>query len=150
MVRNMIKGASMLMLLSALSLVAVVSAKAQNSARAQYADIPFNFMTGDKELSAGRYRVARIDAGGVTISVRGVEGSEGSLAMTNTINHLNPSTQSKLVFHKYGNSYFLSEVWIEGDTTGRQFRETKQEKSARRELTASRQYQRVEVAIARD
>ena len=150
MVRHMIKGASMLMLLSVLSLVAVVSAKAQNSARAQYVDIPFNFMSGEKELSAGRYRVARIDPAGTTISVRSVEDGEGAITMTNTINHLNPATQSKLVFHRYGTSYFLSEVWIEGDATGRQVRESKTEKATRRELTASRSYQRVEVAIARD
>ena len=29
-----------------------------------------------------------------------------------------PSSQGKVIFHRYGNKYFLSQIWPAGDTIG--------------------------------
>ena len=36
--------------------------------------------------------------------------------------------QSKLVFHRYDNRYFLSQIWIAGSVRGRELTESPQEK----------------------
>lgn len=149
MVKNMIKGATMFLLLVTLSLVtAVVSAQAQGS-RTEYADIPFDFKAGDKELPAGRYQVSQ-STGGEAVTVRGVENSISVVKMTNHLVQLDPAKTSKLVFNRYGNQYFLSEVWIAGRSTGQEIRKTNAEKAIQRELTASRRMrERLDIALAR-
>lgn len=149
MVKNMIKGATMFLLLVTLSLVtAVVSAQAQGS-RSEYADIPFDFKAGDKELPAGRYQVSQ-STSGEAVTVRGVENSISVVKMTNHLVQLDPAKTSKLVFNRYGNQYFLSEVWIAGRSTGQQIRKTNAEKAIQRELTASRRMrERLDIALAR-
>ena len=149
MVKNMIKGATMFLLLVTLSLVtAVVSAQAQGS-RSEYADIPFDFKAGDKELPAGRYQISQ-STSGEAVTVRGVENSISVVKMTNHLVQLDPAKTSKLVFNRYGNQYFLSEVWIAGRSTGQQIRKTNAEKAIQRELTASRRMrERLDVALAR-
>jgi len=148
MVRSMIKSLTMLMVLVTLSLVtAVVSANAQ-SLRTAYANIPFDFTTGDKAMPAGEYQVRRVTPDGDAILVRAIDSSVSAVKMTNNIVHLEPSKETKLVFHRYGNQYFLSEVWVAGSTTGRQIRKSNSEKAVEHELLASQKYQRVEVALA--
>jgi hypothetical protein len=42
--------------------------------------------------------------------------------------------KTKLVFHKYGDQYFLSQIWSVGSNTGREVAETQREHKVRREL----------------
>ena len=149
MVKNLIKGATMFLLLVTLSLVtAVVSAHAQGS-QTEYADIPFDFKAGDQELPAGRYQVTKV-SNGEAVTVRSLENSVSVVKLTNHLQQLNPAKTSKLVFNHYGNQYFLSEVWIAGRTQGQQIRKTNTEKAIERELTASRRMRaRADVALAR-
>ena len=149
MVRQMLKGITMLMLLLALSLVtASVSAQGSHS---EYANIPFDFVTGDTEMTAGRYQVSRMTSNGDAICVRGTENSQSAIKLSNNLVRTNPATESKLVFHRYGNTYFLAEVWIQGETNGRQIRKSNAEKAVERELAASqKRFESVTVALARD
>ncbi len=41
-----------------------------------------------------------------------------------------------LVFHRYGNTYFLSQVWMAGSSVGREMRKTRQERAIERERIA--------------
>ena len=149
MVRHTLKGAMMLMLVLTMSLVArTANAQAQHT---QYANIPFDFVAGDKAMSAGRYRVAQMTPSGEAISVTNVETATAAIKLTNILVRTNPAVQSKLVFHRYGNTYFLSEIWRAGENNGRMIRKSSQEKAAEQELAANRKsFDRVEVATARD
>ena len=149
MLRNMIKTVTMLTLLVTISLVAaVVSAKAQGS-RTERATVPFDFNVGDSEMAAGRYQFKPMNELGNAVSVRGTESAQSAIKLTNNLVRVDPAPESKLVFNRYGNKYFLSEIWIAGERTGRQIRKTKAEKAIVRELTASRQMrERVEIALA--
>ena len=42
---------------------------------------------------------------------------------------------ARLVFHRYGERYFLAEVWNGVDNTGRQLRQSQEERAAAGELT---------------
>ena len=56
--------------------------------------------------------------------------------------------ESKLVFNRYGNQYFLAQVWIAGRSSGDEVRKSATERGIRRELAALRQKpERVEIAV---
>jgi len=93
-------------LLTAVSLMAPTGASAQNR---QQATIPFDFTVGQRLLPAGTYVITHV--GPSTITVRGWKGTELVSAITQIHStdevRKNPD---KLIFHKYGDQYFLSEV----------------------------------------
>lgn len=75
--------------------------------RAVHADVPFDFTVGDKLLPAGSYTIASLSSGVIEIRSRDRQIS----LMTMTSPDSNESANGgKLVFDKYGDQYFLSEV----------------------------------------
>jgi len=104
------------MILGMFVLLAVGSASAQ-STPATF-KVPFGFVAGTTALPAGEYHISNGPASG-TLSLRGddlrtIQVSAGNLET------LNASGQTKLVFHRYGSRYFLSQLWIEGNNLGRE------------------------------
>jgi hypothetical protein len=154
MAKQMIKGLTMLLLVVALSLVtAVVSAKGQSSRR-QTANIPFTFIVGDNELSAGKYSVEPATSTGEALKISGTENGTAMFRMSSQLDSRKPVEKGKLVFHRYGNKYFLAEVWTAGQSQGRQLSKSKGERAIEREYTAIRSRseqdcERVEIALVR-
>jgi hypothetical protein len=92
------------------------------------ANVPFDFAVGKSTLMAGEYGIQSISTSdGRVLAIRGANGANGVLASANSAETLNPSPNSRLVFHKYGNQYFLSQIWVQGEKTGRQFRISQRE-----------------------
>lgn len=113
------------------SLFAVCSFGATQVARAQEpikVDIPFAFSAGNAALPAGEYRVEKLNGNGAVLLVRCAEPTASAMVMTNPAGGGNQQTKSKLVFHRYGNRYFLSQVWSAGSSHGRELRKSTQEK----------------------
>ena len=80
------------------------------------ATIPFNFHVGRDTLPAGKYDVKEI--AGSAIRLLSVSGD--SAAAIGTIPIWNADGRvSKLVFNRYGNDYFLSEIHWRGSSTAR-------------------------------
>jgi len=79
-------------------------------------DVPFAFVVGKHALPAGHYIVAAIDDAHVRIFNFETNGlyvpTHGALRST--------SDGTELVFHRYGDTYFLSAVWVTGNTIGRE------------------------------
>jgi hypothetical protein len=150
MAKQIIKGLTMLLLVVALSLVtAVVSAHGQSSRR-QVANIPFTFVVGDNELSAGKYSVELASSTSDALRISGTENGTAMFRMSNPLVNRKPAERGKLVFHRYGNQYFLAEVWSAGESQGRQLSKSKGEKAIEREYTAIRsRSERVEIALGR-
>jgi hypothetical protein len=95
----------------------------------QHYTIPFAFHVGEKNFAAGRYYVPSNGPMGVfTIKP---DSGPGVMILTypGRVAKLTPE-RSMLVFNRYGNAYFLSEVWCAGKDVGQQLPETK----ARREI----------------
>lgn len=101
-------------------------------------DVPFAFSVADQSLPAGHYIVAahndliRI----FNAHIRGVYISTHSAIRQTT-------DGSKLVFHRYGSSYFLSSVWVTGNNIGKELFRSR----AERELSA--QQAEMEMAVVR-
>src|SRR5213593_2473526 len=107
MARQMIKGVTMLLLIAALSLVtAVVSANGQSS-RKLVATIPFDFVVGSRELPAGKYGVEPVSTGSEALKIAGTENAKSVMRLSNAITSTRPTEKGKMVFHRYGNQYFL-------------------------------------------
>jgi hypothetical protein len=78
-------------------------------------DVPFAFHVAEQEFPAGHYIVA---AGDDYIRIFNNQ-ARGVYVPTHSAMR-GQSGASKLVFHRYGSSFFLSEVWTQGKTIGRQ------------------------------
>ena len=112
------------MILGMFVLLAVWSASAQSTPTTF--KVPFAFVAGATALPAGEYHISNGPAPG-TLSLRGddlhtIQVSVGNLEI------LNASGQTKLVFHRYGSQYFLSQLWIEGNNLGREIPIGRQER----------------------
>ena len=92
------------------------------------ANVPFDFTIGKSSLPAGAYSIQSLaTATGSVLAIRGEHAAKNMLASANNAETLNPSPNSRLVFHRYGDQYFLSQIWLQGEKVGRQFRISRRE-----------------------
>ena len=83
-------------------------------------DIPFAFTAGNATLPAGEYRVQKMDRNSAVLLIHCWDTRASALVITNAAQAKELQTESKLVFNRYGNRYFLSQVWTSGSIRGRQ------------------------------
>ena len=128
--KQLAKGFTMLMLVVALAFVtAVVSANGQS--RQARASVPFDFIVGEKTLTAGNYAVDSVTAGGECLRVSSIGAKGAAVRLTTPLN--GTSKHAKMVFHRYGQSYFLAEIWTDGGSQGRELMKSKQERAIEKE-----------------
>jgi hypothetical protein len=129
--RNKIAGT--LSVLTVLGLLAIPLA-AQN--RSLKADIPFEFTAAGKAMPAGEYEiVSTADPSGVT-RLFAVDAKQGALLVGNRIGGGENQESSRLTFNKYGNQYFLAEIWTQGQAVGRGFPMSRTERELSRTASA--------------
>lgn len=118
--------AGLILLLAAVSLHA--------SSNQMQVTVPFEFVAGGKTLPAGNYIVAlNTDSGTRGVIVLHGNGQRPILLLVaNGKQYFTAPEHSQLVFHRYGTSFFLSEVRTEGDTTGRALATSDREKEMAR------------------
>ena len=131
-----VRGFAKFGLLAVMMIVAAgVSAKAQTLEYRLTANIPFDFSVADKKLPAGKYWINRAQQsqGDTVLQVRSANGSgAGVVRLTIPVNTLHPMTSASLIFNRYGNEYFLSEVWPKGGSVGRGLPKTRAERELER------------------
>jgi hypothetical protein len=126
--------------------IAVISAQAQNAPSVSVS-IPFDFEVAGKTLKAGDYQV-RMEGSRSSLKIENRDSLHATFVMISPLQHRDIQDQSKLVFNRYGNQYFLSQVWIAGRSSGEEVRQSSTERGIRRELAALRQKpERVEIAV---
>jgi hypothetical protein len=131
--RQLVKGITMLTLIVAIAFAtAVVSANAQ-SANTVVSNIPFEFTVGDKTLPAGQYQINRRLGNALTIQSR--EPATSVSRLTNVIES-GKNKNARLLFHRYGDRYFLAEVWSGSGDVGRQLLKSRQERAIEREMSS--------------
>jgi hypothetical protein len=82
--------------------------------------IPFNFVVQGQTLPAGSYSLRSITRDGKTLMVESADRQERAMINIIDAESLKPADHTKLVFHRYEDRYFLSQVWIAGNNRGRQ------------------------------
>src|SRR5271169_118295 len=112
------KSARTLITICLLFTAATLFAQTTESQRLMKVNIPFSFGVEDHSLPAGEYLVLTVTP---ERSVRIVSADGKYSAIINTLPNYakSPSASSRLVFHKYGNDYFLAQVWTAGQNVAR-------------------------------
>ena len=81
--------------------------------------VPFEFVVGNRSFPAGLYEVGTVTLGSGVFAIRGADNTLASVAMTIPANGRDPvGSRPALVFHRYENTYRLSQIW-ESNTKGR-------------------------------
>lgn len=106
----------------AVGAVALASGLAVSSARAQSfgllrADIPFEFKAGKTTMPAGEYTVRPLPQPYMVVIAAGDNSAQAAL-ITQSAETISATEQAKLVFRKYGDQYFLAEIWSVGTRSG--------------------------------
>jgi hypothetical protein len=116
----------LLSLAMSLALLTGAAAYAQSS-QIMKVNVPFDFTVGNASLPAGVYDVSSDDNAGGVLTFQNPKAKKGALVLTMASETTKPADRTELVFHRYGDSYFLSDVWVSGRTIGEHVRISKRE-----------------------
>ena len=81
-------------------------------------DLPFAFQVNNKQLPAGKYQV-KAEAGHAVVLLRGVDCKQAIFSLSAPIESGKTREVPSLVFSRYGDRYFLSQIWVGGSNSGR-------------------------------
>ena len=89
---------------------AVTAVPAQVQQKALTADVPFQFYVGSHLMPQGAYRVDEAANGRIAwLRAMGQDALQG--AVTYNVIGKKVVEPARLVFHRYGNEFFLAEIW---------------------------------------
>lgn len=110
-----------------------VSASAQYAGR-MYVSVPFGFFVENQQFQPGSYVIEKIANGRLRIHTDDGQVSASFLAIP--AEGKKTAEQARFVFHRYGQSYFLTNIWTPGQNTGWEVMEGKleQETAKRRNV----------------
>lgn len=120
-------------------LTAVTSAQAQSLAYGVRANIPFDFTIGDKKLPAGKYSIGRVSPNldDMVLAITGLDVGAKTVSLAIPVESREERTDARLVFHRYGDQYFLYQVWARDAVTGRQLIKSHSEREIERSLAGN-------------
>ena len=105
---------------SVLVLVAA-AVKAQLPGTPIRASIPFDFMVRGKMLPAGNYEVSRINDDPIGLMIRNLDQKHDTVMFeTEPVYMRKTPGKNMLVFNRYGDTYFLSEIKTASENTARE------------------------------
>ncbi len=108
------------------------------------ATIPFEFRVGTVTLPSGEYIISE-DQTNETVTIRSDDTQKSAMLLSHPVQKTRVQNESRLVFNRYGDTYFLSQLWVEGASGGRELNKTKTE----RELAESTEMQVASVPARR-
>jgi hypothetical protein len=120
--------------------VVAATAHAQVSGTEIRATIPFDFSLRGRILPAGDYAIRRItDSPYDGLIISGVNDKhERAMFETEPVEARTISSRGQIIFHRYGDNYFLSEVFAGGEQTGSELFPSRQERILKRELASNK------------
>jgi len=112
------KSARTLITIALLFTAVSLFAQTTPSQRLMTVNVPFAFSIENHSLPEGKYTIFTVTP---ERSIRIVSSDGKHSAVVNTLpNYANsPSENSRLVFHRYGDEYFLTQVWTAGQNVAR-------------------------------
>lgn len=89
------------------------------------ATVPFNFVAGDRAYPAGDYL---LDNNGPILRVTNTEDAASTeILLSRACEKSAPSEKTVVVFRQMGGEYFLQQIWVAGETRGRELPRSKSE-----------------------
>lgn len=121
-----------------LALIIAVPARAQMPGAPIRVSIPFDFIIRGRTLPAGTYEVMRLPDTQEVLEIRNIKDKRDHSAFeTEPFQAHRIANRNELVFNRYGDSYFLSEVVTAGEQIGREMPPTHAERQLRREMASN-------------
>jgi hypothetical protein len=99
------------------------------------AHVPFSFIVNRATLPAGDYRVDSIDNQGRVLAFRDRNSKTTILVGTNSCIRTKGIEDGKLTFHRYGDRYFLKQIWVAGNDAGHELPPSSREKEVARDFS---------------
>jgi hypothetical protein len=96
-------------------------------------NVPFSFIVNHATLPAGEYSVDSL--GDRVLAIRGLTSKTTNLVISNSCEMLKPAGQTKLIFHRYGDRYFLNQIWVAGMDAGHQIPVNSREKEVAKDFS---------------
>ncbi len=112
--------------IAGVALFALLAASGYGQTTTLRPSIPFDFHACGIRVAAGQYEITKLSD---VWRIRSAEGKAVCLfLMRNPVQALDPAPTSKLVFNRYGNTYFLSQVHIGGDNLSWELKPSREER----------------------
>jgi hypothetical protein len=135
MKKQALKAVTMLVSVIALAFMTALLSSAQSRGQRLRAQVPFDFVVGDKTLPAGAYDVSTITSTtNEGILVRSTDGHHKAIRLAHAVQANAPKERAMLTFRRYGSSYFLAQIWTPGLADGQEMMKSKTERAAETEL----------------
>jgi len=117
-----------------LTSLAVLPVQAQLAGGPIRVTIPFDFNVRGKTLSAGKYEIRRLGDEPAGLMVYNVTNHQHAMFESEPVETAKAPKRSEVVFHEYGDTYFLAQIWAGGEETGRELIPSHDEKRLERNL----------------
>jgi hypothetical protein len=91
-------------------------------------DVPFDFRSNSEVMPAGKYDIQALSDH--LLAMRGQNGSRSQALLAIVAQTRTPSARGKVIFHRYGNKYFLYQMWLPNEVYGFEFPKGHAEKEA--------------------
>jgi hypothetical protein len=138
MKKQVLRALTMLSLVATLMVVGVTAPAAAQTFNQIRFDVPFEFSDGTSVFPAGKYTIRPISANtNAGISITSEDGKAFGLHMCYSAEVTSPKNETTLVFNRYGDRYFLSQVWTAGETSGLQLPKSSMERGFQRAIQTS-------------
>jgi hypothetical protein len=137
MKKQVVKMLTMVGLVNVFAMVVMVgAAHGQSLSNRIRINIPFDFTVGNNKLPAGEYSIGRAQpsSGDTVLLISNVNEVANLLPLTNAAQSVEPKHADTLVFHRYGDQYFLYQVWPAGATIGRVIPKSRSEREIARNV----------------
>jgi hypothetical protein len=135
MKKQIIRTLTMVGLVNVLAMVVMVgAAHGQSLGDGMRINIPFDFSVGDNKLPAGEYSIGRAlpSSGDTILLISNLDHPAALMPITNAAQTVEPKHVDTLVFNRYGDQYFLFQVWPGGATAGREIPKSRSEREVAR------------------
>jgi len=106
----------------------IVAAQVARATEPLVVNIPFEFVAGTATFPAGEYIVESMGTGPLVILTQRTDRSVAAIVPTIPAGGGDVRWDTKLVFNRYGEHYFLSQIWTAGYREGKQLFKSDREK----------------------
>jgi hypothetical protein len=120
------------MMITLLIVLSALSTHAQKGS-SFVVNVPFTFTVSGKTLPAGEYVFARSTQASNEI-IRVSSRDHGAYVQTKSVQAQDIKEESQVIFKRYGDQYFLFQIWTSGRSSGRELFKSSREQKSEREL----------------
>jgi hypothetical protein len=135
MKKQALRAVTMLVSIVALAFMTALVSNAQSRGQQLRANIPFDFVVGDKTLPAGQYTVGTITSNsneGIVVQSR--NGRQNAMCLTKGVQGITVHERGALTFYRgdVDKIYYLKDIWRSGAAEGRQLLPSKAQRAVER------------------